>query len=308
MSLKFKVRVPGTSANIGVGYDCLGVALDYLLELKVEESSKIEFLENGKPFSIPIEENLIFEAIKYTEKHLVKNIPSYKINIIKNEIPIARGLGSSSSAIVAGILIANRFAGNPLDIDKIAKLAVEMEGHPDNVVPAIFGGMVLTAHDKKNIVYSILSNTDDLYFYVMIPDFQLSTEKARSVLPKSYLVSDAINNMSKLGLLVDAFNKKKYDNLRFLLGDKIHQPYRFALINNSEEIFEMSQKYGALGEYISGAGPTLISLNYENDEFLENMKKELEKLPDKWTIEKKRINLRGAEIFDEENLDRDNNN
>ena len=127
MSLKFKVSVPATSANIGVGYDCLGVALDYKLELEVEESDRIEFLENGEPFSIPIEENYIFDAIKYTEKHLVKNIPSYKVNIIKNDIPLARGLGSSSSAIVAGILIANTFAGNILDINKIAKLAVEME-------------------------------------------------------------------------------------------------------------------------------------------------------------------------------------
>ena len=149
MSLRFKVRVPATSANIGVGYDCLGLALDYLLELEVEESDKIEFLENGKPFSIPIEDNYIFEAIKFTEKHLVKNIPSYKVNIIRNDIPLARGLGSSSSAIVAGILIANTFAGNPLSIDKIAELAIKMEGHPDNVVPAIFGGMVLTAHDKE---------------------------------------------------------------------------------------------------------------------------------------------------------------
>ncbi len=300
MGLRFKVRVPATSANIGVGYDCLGVALDYLMELEVEESDKIEFLENGEPFSIPIEENYIFDAIKYTEKHLVKNIPSYRINITRNDIPLARGLGSSSSAIVAGIMIANRFAGNILDINKVAKLAVEMEGHPDNVIPAIFGGMVLTAHDKENIVYSTVSNSDSLYFYVMIPDFKLSTEKARSVLPKSYLVSDAINNMAKLGLLVNALNKGEYDNLRFLLGDKIHQPYRFALIGNSEKIFAASRKHGALGEYISGAGPTLISLNYDDDEFLENMKRELGEFSDKWTIEKKKINLKGAEIYDEE--------
>ena len=103
--------------------------------------------------------------------------------------------------------------------------------------------------------------------------------------------------MSKLGLLVNAFNKGQYDNLRFLLGDKIHQPYRFALINDSEKIFEISKKYGALGEYISGAGPTLISLNYDNDEFLENMKKELSELSDNWTIEKKKINLKGAEVY-----------
>lgn len=302
MSLKFKVKVPATSANIGVGYDCLGVALDYFLELEVEESDKIEFLENGEPFSIPIEENLIFDAIKYTEKHLVKNIPSYKINITRNDIPISRGLGSSSSAIVAGILIANQFAGNPLNINQIAKLAIEMEGHPDNVVPAIFGGLVLTAHDKENIVYSTLPTKDLLSFYVMIPNFKLSTEKARSVLPRTYLVSDAINNMSKLGLLVDAFNKGDYTNLRFLLGDKIHQPYRFALINDSEKIFEMSKEFGALGEYISGAGPTLISLNYDSNEFLRKMKNELSKLTNVWTIEKKKINKKGAEVFDIENF------
>lgn len=301
MALKFKVKVPGTSANIGVGYDCLGVALDYHLELEVEESDKIEFLENGEPFSIPIEDNYIFEAIKYTEKHLVKNIPSYKVNIIKNDIPLARGLGSSSSAIVAGILIANTFAGNVLDTQQIVKLAVDMEGHPDNVVPAILGGMVLTAHDKDNIVYSTVSNCDDLYYYVMIPDFKLSTEKARSVLPKSYLVSDVINNMAKLGLLVNDLNNGKYDNLRFLLGDKLHQPYRYALINNSQEIFEATKKYGALGEYISGAGPTLMALNYDNDEFLNNMKEFLNTLKDKWTIEKKKVNLKGAEVFDIEN-------
>ncbi len=302
MALKFKVKVPGTSANIGVGYDCLGVALDYHLELEVEESDKIEFLENGKPFSIPIEDNYIFEAIKYTEKHLVKNIPSYKVNIIKNDIPLARGLGSSSSAIVAGILIANTFAGNVLDTQKIVKLAVEMEGHPDNVVPAILGGMVLTAHDKDNIVYSTVSNCDDLYYYVMIPDFKLSTEKARSVLPKSYLVSDVINNMAKLGLLVNDLNNGKYDNLRFLLGDKLHQPYRYALINNSQEIFEATKRYGALGEYISGAGPTLMALNYDNDDFLNKMKEFLNTLPDRWTIDKKKVNLKGAEVFDIENV------
>ena len=302
MGLKFKVSVPATSANIGVGYDCLGVALDYRLELEVEENDKIEFLENGEPFSIPIEENYIFEAIKYTEKHLVRNIPSYKVNIVKNDIPLARGLGSSSSAIVAGILIANTFAGNILDTDKIAKLAVEMEGHPDNVIPAIFGGMVLTAHDRNNLVYSNISNSEDLYYYVMIPDFKLSTEKARSVLPKSYLVSDVINNMAKVGLLVNSLNNGKYDNLRFLLGDKIHQPYRFALIRGAEKIFEASKEFGALGEYISGAGPTLISLNYDDDEFLNRMKQILDTLPDKWTIEKKKVNLKGAEVYDMEKL------
>ena len=140
---KFKVTIPATSANIGVGYDCLGVALDYYLELEVTESEKIEFVQDGEDFSIPIEENYIYTTIKLIEEKYNKKIPNYKVEILKNEIPTARGLGSSSSAIVAGLLIANRFLSDFLGIEDIAKLATEIEGHPDNVLPAIFGGMVL---------------------------------------------------------------------------------------------------------------------------------------------------------------------
>ena len=295
---KFKVTVPATSANIGVGYDCLGVALDYYLELMVSESENIEYLENGEEFSIPLEENYIYSTIKLIEEKYNKKVPNYKVEIIKNEIPVSRGLGSSSSAIIAGILIADKFLGGILSEDDMAKLATEIEGHPDNVLPAIFGGMILASHDSENFYYSRIPFDNNIYFYVMIPDFKLSTEKARAVLPKEYKVSDLISNASKLGLLIDSFHRKNYDDLRFLLDDKVHQPYRFSLINNSEDIFNYSEKHGALGEYISGAGPTLISLNYKDDGFFSAMKKELENLPDKWSLEMKKICTRGAETED----------
>ncbi len=295
---KFKVTVPATSANIGVGYDCLGVALDYYLELMVSESESIEYLENGKEFSIPLEENYIYFTIKLIEEKYNKKVPNYKVEIIKNEIPVSRGLGSSSSAIIAGILIADKFLGGILSEDDMAKLATEIEGHPDNVLPAIFGGMILASHDSENFYYSRIPFDNNIYFYVMIPDFKLSTEKARAVLPKEYKVSDLISNASKLGLLIDSFHRKNYDDLRFLLDDKVHQPYRFSLINNSEDIFNYSEKHGALGEYISGAGPTLISLNYKDAGFFSAMKKELENLPDKWSLEMKKICTRGAETED----------
>ena len=295
---KFKVTVPATSANIGVGYDCLGVALDYYLELMVSESESIEYLENGEEFSIPLEENYIYSTIKLIEEKYNKKVPNYKVEIIKNEIPVSRGLGSSSSAIIAGILIADKFLGGILSEDDMAKLATEIEGHPDNVLPAIFGGMILASHDSENFYYSRIPFDNNIYFYVMIPDFKLSTEKARAVLPKEYKVSDLISNASKLGLLIDSFHRKKYDDLRFLLDDKVHQPYRFSMINNSEDIFNYSEKHGALGEYISGAGPTLISLNYKDEEFFSAMKKELETLPDKWRMEMKKICAGGAETKD----------
>ncbi len=295
---KFKVTVPATSANIGVGYDCLGVALDYYLELMVSESENIEYLENGREFSIPLEENYIYSTIKLIEEKYNRKVPNYKVEIIKNEIPVSRGLGSSSSAIIAGILIADKFLGGILSEEDMAKLATEIEGHPDNVLPAIFGGMILASYDSENFYYSRIPFDDNIYFYVMIPDFKLSTEKARAVLPKEYKVSDLISNASKLGLLIDSFHRKKYDDIRFLLDDKVHQPYRFSLISNSEDIFYYSEKHGALGEYISGAGPTLISLNYKDEEFFSVMKKELETLPDKWSLEMKKICVKGAETED----------
>ena len=294
---KFKVTIPATSANIGVGYDCLGVALDYYLELEVTESDKIEFVQDGEEFSISIEENYIYTTIKLVEEKYNKKIPNYKVEILKNEIPTARGLGSSSSAIVAGLLIANRFLSDFLSREDIAKLATEIEGHPDNVLPAIFGGMVLAVHEEKRVSYSKIQFDENIFFYVMIPDFKLSTEKARSVLPAEYKVSDLVSNSAKLGLLVDSFYKKEYDSLRYLLDDKVHQPYRFDLINSSKEIFKMSEENGALGEYISGAGPTLIALNYNNENFFERMKMDLAGLTDKWSIEMKKVCNEGAKII-----------
>ncbi len=294
---KFRVVVPATSANIGVGYDCLGVALDYYLELEITESEEIEFIQNGEVFSIPLEENYIYTTIKLIEERYNKKIATYRVEILKNEIPLARGLGSSSSAIVAGLLIANRLLSDFLSQEDIAKLATEIEGHPDNVLPAIFGGMVLATHDENKFHYSRIPFDENICFYVMIPDFKLATEKARSVLPKEYKVSDLVSNSAKLGLLIDSFYKKEYTSLRYLLEDKVHQPYRFGLINSSEEIFKFSKENGALGEYISGAGPTLISLGYKDESFLEKMKRDLAKLPDRWNIEIKNICNEGAKVI-----------
>lgn len=295
---KFRIIVPATSANLGVGYDCLGVALNYYLELEVTESGQIEYIQDGKDFSIPLEENYIYSTIKLIEKKYDKKIPNYRVEVIKNEIPPSRGLGSSSSAIVAGILIANRFLEDFLGKEDIAKLATEIEGHPDNVLPAIFGGMILASHDKENFYYSKIPFDQNIAFYVMIPDFELSTEKARAVLPREYKVSDLISNSSKLALLIDSFHKKEYSNLRYLLDDKVHQPYRFELINDSREIFGFSKKNKALGEYISGAGPTLISLNYKDENFLNKMKKDLETLSDNWKLEMREVCYEGAKVVE----------
>ena len=298
---KFKVRVPATSANIGVGFDCLGIALEYYLELEISKSDKVVFVQDGKDFDIPLEDNYIYSTINFIAKKYGKETPNYKVEIIRNEIPVSRGLGSSSSAIIAGLLIANRFFGDFLSVEEMAILATEIEGHPDNVLPAIFGGIILAVYDKyseKKLNYSRIPVDENLAFYVMIPDFKLSTEKARGVLPGDYKISDVISNSSRLAMLIDSFYTKRYDSLRVYLADRLHQPYRFSLIEDSESIFGISEKNGALGEYISGAGPTLISINYDNDDFLKSMKEDISVLSGGWRIEKKKIVSEGAVIID----------
>ena len=175
----------------------------------------------------------------------------------KVDVPISRGLGSSAAAIVCGIYAAHYLMDYALSTKEIVSIATELEGHPDNVAPAILGNMVISVMADNKVIYSTIDFPEDIIFNVLIPNFKLSTEKARSVLPKEYKVADCIFNTSRLALLLNFLRDREYENLRICLEDKLHQPYRFDLINNSLEIFEESRKLGALGEFISGAGPTI---------------------------------------------------
>ena len=294
MGLKFKVKVPGTSANIGVGYDCLGVALDYFLELEVEESNKIEFLENGKPFSIPIEDNLIFEAIKYTEKHLVKNIPSYKVNIIRNDIPISRGLGSSSSAIVAGILIANKFAGDVLDINEVAKLAVEMEGHPDNVAPAIYGNLVI-ASSVDGQVSAIVADFPECDFLAYIPNYELRTRDSRGVLPKKLSYKEAVAASSIANVAVAALLAGDMVTAgQAIEGDLFHERYRQDLVREFATIKQVAKENGAYATYLSGAGPTVMVL--ASHDKMPAIKAELKKQSFKGKLHDLKVDMQGVRV------------
>lgn len=294
-----KIKVPGTSANIGPGFDTLGLALNIFNEITVEKK------ENGIDIqweipnpNIPLEENLVYVALIHTLKKYKREHLGGTITMTKIDIPISRGLGSSAAAIVGGIYAANYLMGNTLSTKDIINIATELEGHPDNVAPAILGNMVLSVMTPSDVLYSKIEFPEEIKFNVLIPNFKLSTEKARSVLPKSYSTADCISNASRLALMLAFLREKNFDNLRECLVDKIHQPYRFSLINNSLDIFAKSKELGALGEFISGAGPTLISWVLEDNE--ESYKKELrdflDTLNDKWETKDLTINNTGTII------------
>ncbi|MGD1906199.1 MAG: homoserine kinase [Leptolyngbyaceae cyanobacterium] len=174
---------------------------------------------------------------------------------------MARGLGSSSTAIVGGLLGANALAGEPFSTEELAVIATDIEGHPDNVVPALLGGCQLAViDDQKKITLCPLPWHDSIVPVVAIPAFEISTAEARRVLPQDYSRADAIYNSAHLGLLLRAFNTGKGDWLRTALGDRIHVPYRKTLIPGYEAVVEAAISAGAYGVTISGAGPTLLAL------------------------------------------------
>ena len=293
-----KIKVPGTSANIGPGFDTLGLALNIFNEITVEKkNSGIEVLWDIPNPNIPLEDNLVYVALVHTLKKYKKEDLGCTVRMTKVDIPISRGLGSSAAAIVCGIYAAHYLMDYSLSTKDIVNIATELEGHPDNVAPAILGNMILSVMTGDSVLYSKIDFPEEIKFNVLIPNFKLSTEKASSVLPGSYSTADCVSNASRLALMLNFLKEKRYNDLRVCLEDKIHQPYRFELINNSLDIFEKSKELGALGEFISGAGPTLITWVDKNEEsYKKELQKYLDTLDDKWEIKDLTINTTGTII------------
>lgn len=261
-----KIKVPGTSANCGPGFDSIGIACTIYneLELTLNNSGKltIEIDGEGKN-NIPCDErNVVWKSIQYLLRKAEKK---YNGGIIKmsNGIPLARGLGSSAAAIVSGLMAANVAIDSPFNKQEIFQMATDIEGHPDNVAPAIFGGITLSI-DQDHIAQCLsFMPPKGIKLVVAIPSFNLSTKMARRVLPNMVPLQDAVFNVSRTALLVGALCKGEYQHLRNALGDKLHQPYRLGLIPGMEDVFNKALKNGALGVALSGAGPCLIAFTTE---------------------------------------------
>ncbi len=254
-----RIDVPATSANLGSGFDSLGIALTMKNRVWMEESDTLE-ISCTDGIEVPLDSsNLIFWAASHLYEICGKKLEGLKI-IQENNIPMARGLGSSSACIVAGILGANRFMGNPLSQGDLIHLAAKIEGHPDNTSPAISGGLVASAMEGERVYSVSVPVSEKIRFAVMIPPFELKTEKARAALPKQYSREDAVYNLSRSALMTASLFSGKLENLRVAVQDKIHQPYRSGLIEHYDTVFRMSYELGSLGTYVSGAGPTIIAM------------------------------------------------
>ncbi len=275
--MKVTVKVPATTANLGPGFDCLGLALPLYNEITVEETvmpgSGIEINiidENNSfdTFSVPRDKsNIVYKAIELLYSFIGQTVSDIKITI-KTGIPIARGLGSSASVIVGGLLAANELLGKPADDAVLLSIASEVEGHPDNIAPALFGGFCISSVEEDgSVIYSKINWPDEWKLTLIIPDYELDTKISRSVLPEMINMKDATFNVRKCAMLIDAINKKNTDLMKKSLKDKIHQPYRKELIKGFSELTDLLEnKDDILGCVISGAGPTILVIS-QNDGF-----------------------------------------
>ena len=266
-----RVRVPGTSANCGPGFDAIGVACtiynDLELTLKGEEGLVIE-IEGEGAANIPADErNIVLRAIRTILKraHREDEVKGFHIRMT-NHIPLSRGLGSSAAAIVAGLKAANALLGNRFSRRELLQMATNIEGHPDNVAPAIFGGFTISVVTRGRVECFSLMPRMPLKLVVAVPEFPLSTRLARSVLPEQVKMKDAVFNLSRAALLVVALTKGQPRFLRNAFADALHQPYREKLIPGMKDVFRAACRAGALGASLSGAGPCLIAYTLENEE------------------------------------------
>ena len=290
------IRIPATTANLGPGFDSLGIALNLYNKFTFEEISKeleiIGALDNEKD-----RDNLVYTSMLRAFDFIGYKPKGIRIDIEAN-IPVSRGLGSSSTCILAGVMGANSIAGSPLSIEDIFKLATEIEGHPDNIGPALFGGFVTSLMEDNRVYYNKIDMAKGIKFVAIIPDFKLSTKKAREVLPQNISHKTAVENISRVSLLISALSNGKFDLLKPALKDGLHQPYRGKLIKKFDEILNKTYEFKALGGYLSGGGPTIMAIvSQDNNSLKKEMESYFKSINYKWKVIELEIDLDGAKIY-----------
>lgn len=262
------VKVPATSANLGSGFDSVGVALQLYNTISAEETDgeiKIEVTDESSKY-IPLDErNLVYRTMMSTFDRI-----GYKpkgLHIVQtNNIPVTRGMGSSSASIVGGIMAANRICNDPMSRQEIIDFASYLEGHPDNVTPAVTGGMAVAVKNRGIKYINFPINNQKLSFAVYIPNFSLRTKVARAALPELASYRDASYNIGRAAMLTSAMLTENYELLSTALQDRLHQYYRKRLIGGSSKVFYEAEKCGAIGTYISGSGSAMVSIVLKENE------------------------------------------
>ena len=253
-----KLRIPASSANLGPGFDCFGLAWQIYNEIEFELSDALH-IEGCDP-RFANAENLAYRAFRRTAEAAGAACPAVSIRFEKTDISVSRGLGSSAALIAGGVRAADALLELHLSDDELLRVATEIEGHPDNVAPALFGGLTVSAAEGDTVLTRRFPLHERFHFVLLSPDFELSTAAARGVLPQSYPRADAVYNLSRTPLVLRALQDGDEELLRFAMRDKIHQPYRRSLIPGYDEVETLALSSGACGFGISGAGSTQLAI------------------------------------------------
>ena len=278
MSRKATARIPASTTNLGPGFDVLGLALQLYSTVSLEiTGSSTEVVVSGvdveKIPSTP--EHITFQAVESIFQRSGVQQPKGLKLTIANGIPAIRGLGGSGTAILGGLLTANVLCGNMFSLSEILNFSTAIEGHPDNVAASLYGGLVISVQEEEHIHTIQLVCDPALHVVLAIPEFTLSTQKARDILPKTVDFADAIYNISRSSLLVASIATGKLDMLPLAMKDKLHQPYRSTLIPGFNDVVEAATSAGALSIALSGAGPTIAAYCLNNMDQVGNRMQEV---------------------------------
>ena len=267
-----EVRVPGSTSNLGAGFDCFGLALKLYLTVRVttvpESAEPCRVTTTGAPENEALPRNavnLIYRAMSFAARRESASLPPVELNV-HNEIPLASGLGSSAAAIVAGIKLAALITGRDIADQSIQNYATEFEGHPDNVTASLYGGFVASCLSDDGAVNSTkFAWPEKVRVVVVSPHSQLPTHVARAALPRTVTRNDAVHNLQRTALFTAAIAQQRYDLLWEAMRDRLHQPQRESLVPGLAEAMSLPRMPGLLGIALSGAGPSIVALVDDND-------------------------------------------
>ncbi len=255
------VRAPATTANLGPGFDSLGLALDLWNELTVTRG-KFSVTSSGEGVDIVPQDtrNLVVTGLEAVFNYIDEPVPGLRYQC-SNTIPFARGLGSSSAAIVAGLIAGSAMSGADLTNEEITTLAADIEGHPDNVAPAIYGGCsVGVRNGTGNWIVDQVNIPEDLFAVIFVPEEQTNTHESRAVLPDQISRSDAVFNIGRAAMLVNALSSGRLELLKYATDDRLHQPHRAQGFKAMPQLISAAIKGGAHGAFLSGSGPSVLAL------------------------------------------------
>jgi len=296
--MNIKIKAPATTANLGPGFDTLGLALDLWNETTISSADEFSVKVDGEGVGRLSggKYNLVVRAAQKMAEHIGRPLPPFHAECV-NQIPLSSGLGSSAAAIVTGLLAGNALLENPLSREDLLDLAAKMEGHADNVAPALMGGLVVSTIENGKVIARQIPMQMDVHITVALPDHYLSTKQARAALPRKVSMKNAVHNISRAVLVTEAFRTGDLSLLGEAMTDKLHQPYRLKLIPSAKNAMDAAKEAGTAAVALSGAGPSVVAFSSKGEAGIgEAMKRAFDEAGLSSRVYQLKISRRGADV------------